>query len=80
MSNKQSRLSVIYHSTAKGAPDSQSEGGSWSPGADLDVTLRKPFNPAASRLTRLWKVDKECRCLPSSVSPQQGGTVQTNAL
>lgn len=77
MSNKQSRLSVIYHSTVKGALDSQSEGGSWSPGTDLDMTLRKPFNPAESRLTRLWKVDKECGC---SASPQQGEMVQMEAL
>lgn len=43
----------------KGTLDSESEGRSLSPGSDLDMTLRKPFNPAEFQLRHLGKVDKE---------------------
>lgn len=51
-------------------------GGVWA----LVLTLRKPFHPAESRLTHLWKAVKESNCLPNSVSLQQGEIIEMKAL
>ena len=41
---------MSYHCRGKGTLDSESEIRSLTPGFDLGVTLRKPFNPAESQL------------------------------
>lgn len=74
------KLSTRYRSLTKGTLDSESEDRSFSPRADLDLTLRKPFNLAESRLTHLWRVVRKSYRLPKPVSLQQDGIMEMKAL
>lgn len=60
----------------KGTLDSEPGGRSLSLGSDLEMTLRKQFNPAESQL----KEDKGTDCLPDAVSLQQGQIMQMKVL